>query len=48
MTVRRRLLFRLARSLFAAGARVTLATHNAALRDGLLAELGSAFTASAT
>jgi proline dehydrogenase len=31
---------RLARSLRAAGARVTLATHDAALRDGLLAELG--------
>src|SRR6202040_4359174 len=28
------------RSLRAAGARVTLATHDAALRDGLLAELG--------
>ena len=31
---------RLARSLRAAGARVTLATHDAALRDGLLTELG--------
>jgi proline dehydrogenase len=31
---------RLTRSLRAAGARVTLATHDAALRDGLLAELG--------
>jgi len=31
---------RLARSLRTAGARVTLATHDAALRDGLLAELG--------
>jgi proline dehydrogenase len=31
---------RLARSLRAAGARVTLATHDAALREGLLAELG--------
>jgi proline dehydrogenase len=31
---------RLARSLRAAGARLTLATHDAALRDGLLAELG--------
>lgn len=31
---------RLARSLRAAEARVTLATHDAALRDGLLAELG--------
>jgi len=31
---------RLVRSLRAAGARVTLATHDAALRDGLLAELG--------
>jgi proline dehydrogenase len=30
----------LARTLRAAGARVTLATHDAALRDGLLAELG--------
>jgi hypothetical protein len=31
---------RLARSLRAAGARLTLATHDAALRDSLLAELG--------